>query len=146
MTDDLIVVDGHSTDRTMEIANACGARVLKDRGKGKGDALRTGLAEARSPVVVFMDADGSHESADIPRLVAPITNGEAELVIGSRMLGGSEVFYGTLHEVIRMLGGLAITLSINYRFGVCLSDYQNGFRAIRAEGKKTGYSEPFITT
>ncbi len=133
MTDDLIVVDGRSQDRTASIAEACGARVVTDNGRGKGDAIRVGLAAARHPITVFIDADGSHEPMDIPRLVAPIAAGEADMVIGSRMLGGSEELFGSFSEVIRLIGSLMISLSINYRYGVRLTDYQNGFRAIRTE-------------
>src|SRR5262249_4830314 len=133
MTDDLIVVDGHSTDKTVEIAQAYGARVLQDHGRGKGDALRVGLEQVRHPIVVFMDADGSHDPQDIPKLVAPIISGEAGVVIGSRMLGGSEEMYGTLAELVRMIGGITITLVINFRYGAHFTDYQNGFRAIRTD-------------
>ena len=61
MTDDLIVVDGHSTDRTIAIAREYNAKVVQDNGRGKGDAVRVGLATARHPITVFIDADGSHD-------------------------------------------------------------------------------------
>ena len=146
MTDDLIVVDGHSTDRTAAIAREHGARVIHDNGKGKGDAVRVGLAAARHPITVFIDADGSHDPADIVKLVAPILSGEAELVIGSRMLGGSDELFGTISEVTRLLGSLVISLSINYRYGVRLTDYQNGFRAIRTDvGRAIGLTSNITT-
>ena len=65
MTDDLIVVDGHSTDRTIEVAQEYNARVVQDNGRGKGDAVRVGLKTARHPITVFIDADGSHAPKDI---------------------------------------------------------------------------------
>jgi len=68
MTDDLIVIDGHSSDETAAIAEQYGARVLQDNGRGKGDAVRVGLATARHPITVFIDADGSHDPKDIPTL------------------------------------------------------------------------------
>src|ERR1051325_4874061 len=80
MTDDLIVVDGHSTDDTVKMAHKYDARVIQDNGRGKGDAVRVGLANAAHPITVFIDADGSHEPKDIPALVAPIATGEADLV------------------------------------------------------------------
>src|SRR5262249_53506804 len=83
MTDDLIVVDGHSSDDTVRIARSYGARVVQDNGRGKGDAVRVGLACAHYPITVFIDADGSHDPGDIPKLVAPIVAGEADLVLGS---------------------------------------------------------------
>ena len=87
---ELIVVDGHSKDRTREIAEAAGARVVLDDGTGKGGALRVGARAATRDIVVFIDADGSHDPDDIPQMVAPILRGEADLVIGSRMRGGSD--------------------------------------------------------
>ncbi len=146
MTEDLIVVDGHSTDRTVAIAKQYGARVVQDNGRGKGDAVRVGLAAAHCPITVFIDADGSHDPRDIPMLVAPIVAGEADLVVGSRMLGGSEELFGSLAEVIRLIGSLVISLSINYRYGLRLTDYQNGFRAIRTEvGQTIGLTSDITT-
>jgi dolichol-phosphate mannosyltransferase len=62
------------------------------------------------------------------------------------MLGGSEELFGSLSEVIRLMGSLAISLSINYRYGVRLTDYQNGFRAIRTEvGRTIGLTSDITT-
>ncbi|MGD0777902.1 MAG: glycosyltransferase family 2 protein [Candidatus Solibacter sp.] len=133
LTDDLIVVDGHSTDRTHEISRQLRARVVLDHGLGKGDAIRVGLATAYHRIAVFIDADGSHEPKDIPALVAPIAAGEADLVIASRTRGGSDELYGSFSELIRLVGSVLTTLAINYRYGVRLTDYQNGFRAISTE-------------
>lgn len=146
MTDDLIVVDGHSTDRTVTIAKYYGAKVVQDSGLGKGDAVRVGLANARCPITVFVDADGSHELDDIPKLIEPIILDKADLVMGSRMLGGSEELFGSIYEVARLMGSLVISLSINYRYGVRFTDYQNGFRAIRTEvGKSIGLKSNITT-
>jgi dolichol-phosphate mannosyltransferase len=146
MTDDLIVVDGHSTDRTIAIVREYSARVVLDNGRGKGDAVRVGLDAARHPITVFIDADGSHDPKDIVKLVEPIAAGDADLVMGSRMLGGSDELFGDIGEVTRLLGSLVISLSINYRYGVRLTDYQNGFRAIRTEvGKAIGLTSNITT-
>jgi len=146
MTDDLVVVDGRSSDRTVAIAEEYRARVVQDHGLGKGDAVRVGLEHVRHPITVFIDADGSHDPADIPKLVEPIIMGEADLVMGSRMLGGSEELFGSLYEVTRLIGSLVISLTINYRFGVRFTDYQNGFRAIRTDvGRKIGMTSNITT-
>jgi len=131
--DELMVVDGHSTDDTRQIAEAAGARFLLDRGRGKGDGLRLAIDEARSDIIVFIDADGSHDPADIPKLLAPIQAGEADMVVGSRPKGGSDELHGDLEKFARMIGSDIITLAINYRFDVRLSDSQNGFRALRTD-------------
>jgi len=131
--DDILVVDGHSTDNTREIALKMGARVVSDHGKGKGDGVRVGIEEATGDILVFIDADGSHVPQDIPRLVQPIRDGKADLVIGSRMTGGSDELHGTVNRFIRMTGSHIILLLINYRWNIRLTDVQNGFRAINAQ-------------
>ena len=144
--DEVLVVDGHSKDRTREIAAAHGARVILDRGKGKGDALRLALDEAAGDIVVFIDADGSHDPKDIPAMVAPITAGQADLVIGSRGKGGSDELHGTLEQLIRYVGSQIIMLGINYRWNVRLTDSQNGFRAIRRDvGRRLGLTSNLTT-
>lgn len=130
---EVLVIDGRSTDRTREIAEAHGARVVLDGGKGKGQAIRQALGETTNDIVVFIDADGSHDPKDIPALVAPIAAGNADLVIGSRGKGGSDELHGTLGQFIRYVGSQLIMLAINYRWNVRLTDSQNGFRAIRRE-------------
>lgn len=128
--DELLVVDGHSGDRTREIAAEMGVRTFLDDGRGKGAAIRTGLQVAAHPIVVFIDADGSHEPSDIPKLVAPIRDDLAELVVGSRMTGGSDELFSDAAELVRLTGSMIINLCINYRWNVRLSDTQNGFRAL----------------
>lgn len=127
----LIVVDGHSTDGTAAVAASHGARVLLDGGRGKGDALRTAIAAVPTEITVFIDADGSHDPDDIPRLVAPLIEGRADHVSGSRLMGGSSELHGGFDELCRLAGSSFITACINWRLGVRLSESQNGFRAIR---------------
>jgi len=138
--DEILVVDGHSTDDTRRIALELGARVELDGGRGKGDGIRTAIEKAKG------DADGSHEPSDIPRLLAPIVRDQADLVIGSRGTGGSDESFGTLPYFLRNTGGHLILLAINYRFGVRLTDSQNGFRAIRTDVAKALHLEEDLTT
>jgi glycosyltransferase involved in cell wall biosynthesis len=129
----LAVVDCRTRDRTAESAIAAGARVIFDHGRGKGDALRAATPEIATEVVVFVDADGSHDVADLPRLVQPIILGVADHVSASRLMGGSSELHGGFDEFFRLTGSSLITACINWKFGVRLSDSQNGFRAIRTE-------------
>jgi len=131
--DEIIVVDGHSSDRTVQVAKSHGVKVLYDNRKGKGDAIRVGAKAARFDVIVFMDADGSHDPADIPRLVEPIREGRADLVIGSRGKGGSDELHGDIEKLLRLVGSDLILIGINLRWKQSLTDSQNGFRAIRSE-------------
>jgi len=130
-TSDILVVDGHSPDSTAEIAKALGARVVFDHGKGKGEAIRSVIPHLEREIVVFIDADGSHDPDDIPVLVRPLIDGEADHVSGSRLIGGSSELHGGFDECFRLMGSSLITACINHRFHVRLSESQNGFRAIR---------------
>jgi dolichol-phosphate mannosyltransferase len=130
-TDDILVVDGHSQDETVSVVRSLGARLIYDNGKGKGEALRACIPNINREITVFIDADGSHDPADIPKLVRPILDGEADHVTGSRLLGGSSELHGGFDECFRLMGSSFVTACINHRFGVRLSDSQNGFRAIR---------------
>jgi glycosyltransferase involved in cell wall biosynthesis len=130
---DVLVVDGSSKDETAARAESAGARVCRDEGRGKGRAIRVALPHLRGEVTVLMDADGSHDPEDIPKLIAPIFAGEADHVSGSRLLGGSSELHGGFDEWARLAGSSFITACINKRYRVRLSDSQNGFRAIRTE-------------
>jgi dolichol-phosphate hexosyltransferase len=133
LADEVLVVDGHSRDRTRELAEAAGARVLQDHGRGKGDGYRTAAAEARGEVVVFLDADGSHDPADIPKLVAPIREGRLDFVIASRWHGGSDDVHPNLAHFVRDLGGNLLSMLISWRFHHEITDCLNGFRALRRD-------------
>jgi len=133
VADEVVVVDGCSGDRTVATAEAAGARVVRDHGRGKGDGYRVGLATARGEVVVFLDADGSHDPADIPRLAEPILAGRLDMVVASRWRGGSDDVHPNLSHFVRDLGGNLLSLAISWRFQTEITDCLNGFRALRRE-------------
>jgi glycosyltransferase involved in cell wall biosynthesis len=144
--DEIIVVDGHSGDRTREIAEKLGVPVILDNGKGKGAALRHAVSFVHGDIIVFIDADGSHDPDDIPRLVEPLIRNEADHVSGSRLMGGSSELHGGFDECFRLMGSSFITACINWRFNVRLSESQNGFRAIRTDVMKQLGLQENITT
>lgn len=129
--DEILVVDGHSNDATKSISIEKGARFILDDKKGKGDGLRKGIINAMGDIIVFIDADGSHDPADISKLIKPIIGNKADMVVGCRMTGGSDELHGDIGKFLRFMGSMIITLVINYRWGVRLTDVQNGFRAIK---------------
>ena len=131
VADEVICIDGNSTDNTALLAEKSGAIVYKDSGKGKGDGVRLGLQKATGDILVLADADGSHNLKDVPKLVEPIKKGIADVVIGSRLLGGSDELHGSFSNYIRMVGAGFITLLVNLRFKTNLTDILNGFRAIK---------------
>jgi glycosyltransferase involved in cell wall biosynthesis len=85
---EVIVVDSNSTDGTPEIADRAGVRVVSEQRRGYGQACLTGVACAISPdVVVFLDGDYSDRPAELPLLLAPISEGHADITLGSRLAG-----------------------------------------------------------
>jgi len=130
---EVVVMDGHSTDETAAVAKSAGVRVHSDPGKGKGSAIRQSLQLIDTEVVVFMDADGSHDPADIAKLVLPIVKDRADLCVGSRFTGGSEEFSINVGQLIRTIGNIAMNIAINKRWKVELTDTLNGFRAVRRQ-------------
>lgn len=133
LTDEILVVDGGSKDRTVEVVRQRGVPVVFDNKQGKGDALRVGVDNTKSEIIVFIDADGSHEISDIPKLVKPIQAGKADLVVGSRIIGGSDELHGTFNKFIRNTGTNFLAVLVNKKWKTELSDIENGFRAIRRE-------------
>src|SRR3990167_1687316 len=137
--DEVIVVDGHSQDKTPEIAEAAGVKYFLDHGLGRGDAVRIGIAEAKGEVCVLFDADGSHTAADISRLIKPILERKADVVIGSRRTGGSFDLNMNFAGILRSGGADFLTYLVNKRFATGLSDVLYSFRALRTSvGKKMG--------
>jgi dolichol-phosphate mannosyltransferase len=131
--DEVLVVDGHSSDKTRELAEKAGARVVMDRGKGKGDGYKTGLAEAKAGTIVFLDADGSHDPRDIPKLAEPILSRKFDLVIGSRWRGGSDDIHPNFNHLVRDLGGNLLSIIISRWFNTEVTDCLHGYRAMRKQ-------------
>jgi glycosyltransferase involved in cell wall biosynthesis len=84
---EIILVDGGSSDRTVEIAKANGARVILESKLGYGRACAAGIASARGEIIVFMDADGADDPNQITNLIAPIIQERSDMVLGSRLAG-----------------------------------------------------------
>ena len=86
---EVIVVDGRSTDGTVDVAHSCDdVRIVLEPRRGKGSALARGFAAARGDIIVTLDADGSTDPAEIPRFIAALLNG-ADFAKGSRNLPGA---------------------------------------------------------
>ncbi|MBN1458825.1 MAG: glycosyltransferase family 2 protein [Armatimonadetes bacterium] len=128
LSPDVIVADNGSTDRTAEIAEARGARVVHEARRGYGAACLAGLAAlGDADIVAFLDADFSDDPALLSGLVAPITDGRADFVIGSRMLGEREPGALPFHSRFgNWLSGLILT----HLYGQPTTDL-GPFRAIR---------------
>ena len=128
MVEEVLVVDSDSTDGTAQIAREMGAEVLHEPRRGYGRACLTGLAAVDNPdVVVFLDGDYSDRPAEMSRLIQPLREGTADLVIGSRLAGERTAGAMPWHAVLgnRLAARLIVLLN-----GVRLTDL-GPFRAAR---------------
>ena len=127
-----IVVDNGSTDNTGEVAQAAGARVVREPRAGYGYACAAGVQAARelgAEALVFLDADGSFDPAQIPDLLVPLEAGRADLVLGSRPAGGMEPGAMPLHA---RFGNRLVALLMRLLYGLQVTDL-GPYRAIRAD-------------
>jgi len=127
---EIVVVD-KSTDRTPEIAKALGVRVIRQEGRGYGDAYITGFSAARGDYVVMMDPDGSYDPGDIPALLKPLLDGKADLVVGNRLKGRMDE--GAMPWLHRYVGNPLLTWILNRFFKAGVGDAHCGIRAVRRE-------------
>jgi len=127
---EVIVVDNGSTDETSEVAASCGARVVREPTPGYGRACLAGLAALDPSVdtVVFLDGDHADYPEELPSLLAPIAEGRADLVIGSR---AAQAQHGSLTLPQRLGNRLACAL-LHLLFGVRYTDL-GPFRAVRRQ-------------
>ena len=127
--DEVIVVDDGSSDRTAKFAGLAGAKVIRHKSnQGKGKAIQTLLKEAKKmdvDMVVLIDADCQQNPEEIPQLIQPIKNGEADLVNGSRFLEKKSKI-----PIYRRFGQHVLTLLTNVCSGTKVTDSQSGFRAL----------------
>ncbi len=141
--DEVIIVDGLSTDNTIEVAQRCrpGVRVVLEHTKGKGAALRAGFRAAEGHIIVMLDADGSTDPQEIPVFVGALLGG-ADIAVGSRFVQGG----GTADmEAHRKLGNWALTRLVRLGFGARYSDLCYGYTAFwrdvfpYLDGEYTGF-------
>ena len=127
---EVICIDDGSSDSSARIAEACGATVIRHRvNRGYGGALKTlflHAVESKADALVLLDSDGQHETGDIPRMLEPILNGDADFTIGSRFVDGGG---STDMPAYRRLGIKVITAASNLSSELGIKDTQSGFRA-----------------
>jgi glycosyltransferase involved in cell wall biosynthesis len=125
---EVILVDGASTDRTIEVARELmpTIRIVQQTGRGKGAALRDGFAAATGEIIVHLDADGSTDPAEIPMFVSTLVAG-ADYAKGTRFIQGAS---STDITPVRRLGNWAFVMLANLLFGSQFSDITYGYNAI----------------
>lgn len=127
LVDEILIIDGHSQDNTIEVAKTLcpHARILQQPGRGKGDALRFGIKEATGDIIVMLDADGSMAPEEIPSFIEPLLNGY-DFVKGSRFLHGAGTADMPAH---RIFGNWVFTTLTNILHGCPYTDLCYGYNA-----------------
>lgn len=129
--DEVVLVDGHSEDNTVAVAQKLcpDVKVVYQLGRGKGDALQAGFAAAKGEIIVMMDADGSTDGAEIPRFVGALVTG-ADFAKGSRFASGGGTDDMTFS---RHLGNRILSTLVNWFFGTRYTDLCYGYNAFWAK-------------
>ena len=125
--DKVIVCDDGSSDMTAEISEKIGAEVIRHKeNMGKGAALKTLFNRAReldADIIITLDSDGQHDPDEIPKMIAPILEGEADIVNGSRFIAEVNM------PIYRKIGNKLLNFLVNVGINQKLTDTQSGFRA-----------------
>ena len=133
---EIIVVDDGSPDDTVRIVEGLDGdlptvRLLRhERNRGKGAAVRTGIAASTGDVVVIQDADLEYDPRDLPKLLAPLLEGVADVVYGTRLRGGEPQ---RAHLFWHYAGNRLLSLLTNVLFNTTISDMEVGYKAFRGD-------------
>ncbi|KUH34399.1 glycosyl transferase [Thermococcus celericrescens] len=122
----ILVIDGHSTDRTREIAEEKGASVVLQTGRGKGQAVAEAFKMVDSEVIVMIDGDGTYDPKDVEKLLEPIRRGIAEHVIGNRLVNFEKGAFTRLN----LIGNKIFNALFRFFYGVPVYDLLTGYRAV----------------
>jgi glycosyltransferase involved in cell wall biosynthesis len=131
---EIVIVDDCSIDGTREILKEMDGKdnirvILKEKNEGKGSAVRAGLEAAKGEVLLIQDADLEYDPRDYPTLLKPLEEGIADVVYGSRFLGGPRRVVMFWHMVANQL----LTFITNLLYNTILSDMETGYKVFRHE-------------
>ncbi|MHC1585187.1 MAG: S-layer glycoprotein N-glycosyltransferase AglJ [Candidatus Syntropharchaeia archaeon] len=128
---EILVIDGKSTDKTVEIAEREGARVVIQKGRGKGDAVQQAFGIIQNEVVVMIDGDGTYLPSDVTKLLKAIEEG-ADHVIGNRF---GDYRAGSFRKLNR-IGNKMLNRIFSFGYGIQLQDILSGYRALKMDEAK----------
>jgi len=131
----ILVVDGHSVDRTVEIARSKGVRVVYQKGRGKADAIRTAVEHVNTHYMLVMDGDYTYPAKHILELLEKIHFEGHDEVIGARVRGRENIPF------VNRFGNRVLTAFFNLLFGTRLTDVLSGMYILRTESVRTALFE-----
>jgi len=126
----ILVIDGGSVDKTIEICKQEKVQLIKQKGKGKGSAMREAVNASNADIVIFIDGDGTYSVDDLEKLLEPLLNDKADMVVGSRILGKREK--GSISS-FNVIGNKLFNKTINFALKSKVTDSLSGYRAMRRE-------------
>ena len=131
---EIVLVDDGSMDGTRDLLKELDGKnnvrvILKDKNEGKGSAVRTGIEAAKGDVLLIQDADLEYDPRDYPTLLKPLKEGIADVVYGSRFLGGPRRVVMFWH----MVANYMLTFMTNILYNTILSDMETGYKVFRKE-------------
>lgn len=130
-----IIVSDSSTDRTPEIARELGANVVSPTRPGYGNAYLFGFQHVRGEYVAIGDADMTYDFAELPTLLEPVLEGEADMVLGNRLAG--EIEQGAMPFLHQYIGNPGLTWILNRLYGGDIGDAHSGFRVMKTEALRS---------
>jgi len=128
-TAELYVVDNDSTDATERVAREAGATVLRETRRGKGHAVRKAFREVEADIYILVDGDDTYPAEEAPRLIQPILDGDADVVVATRLGGDTRSEF----RWVNRLGNRLLLGALNLVFGVRLTDLLSGYRVMTRE-------------
>ena len=126
-TAEIYVFDNNSTDRTAEVALKAGAVVQKEARPGKGSVVRSMFRKIEADIYVLVDGDNTYPASDVHRLIQPIVDGAAEMVVGDRL--SSRSYHRENKRLFHEFGNGLVLYLINRLFKADLNDIMTGYRA-----------------
>lgn len=122
----IVVIDGGSSDKTVDICKDENVPVISQRRKGKGSAIREAVEESQADIIVFVDGDGTYSADNLDKLLDPLLNDISDIVIGSRFQGKREM--GSI-SILNTFGNRIFNRAINFALGTSVTDSLSGYRA-----------------